>query len=238
LHSKELDRDIANIVRYLQGRLHGRKISSILDLGCGTGRLLSELASAFGSEAIGFDLSEEMIKEAKRSYANAEYFVSDMSNFQLERQFDLVICTNDAINYLTPFKRKHFFYCVASHMLNNAMCYIDFDTATDIIQCWDGQLNIDEGNGWRLKRSNRFDQAACVGIETHEWSLLSDENPSQYIEEHMLYPILPNDLLANANEEGLSLVEWVEPSEKTVTTLPLNDYLRLGILLCRGNLNA
>lgn len=44
--------------------LHGHRISSIIDLGCGTGRFTGALAQRFSADVIGIDPSEKMLAQA------------------------------------------------------------------------------------------------------------------------------------------------------------------------------
>lgn len=74
----------------------------VLDLACGTGKLVLELAKA-GHIVHGVDLSPEMIKIAKEKTAdlsNVSFGVQNMTEFKVTDKFDLVTCTFDSINYL------------------------------------------------------------------------------------------------------------------------------------------
>jgi SAM-dependent methyltransferase len=72
-----------------------------LDLACGTGKSTAPLL-ARGYSVIACDISEGMIREARRKYpAQADRFqVADMRALPDFGRFDLVICLDDAINYL------------------------------------------------------------------------------------------------------------------------------------------
>lgn len=62
---------------------------TILDLGCGTGRLTAQL-SDFGSKVIGVDSSENMIDKAKEQFADIEFMVCDALELPFENEFDVV----------------------------------------------------------------------------------------------------------------------------------------------------
>jgi SAM-dependent methyltransferase len=70
---------------------------SVLDFGCGVGRVVLPFAAAPGvTTAVGLDVAPAMLEEARRNQseqgiANAEFLVSDLSLSAInERQFDLV----------------------------------------------------------------------------------------------------------------------------------------------------
>ena len=65
------------------------KNQSILDLGCGTGTLTSQL-SDFADTVVGADNSASMIAKAKEQYAEMEFVVCDALALPFEEQFDVV----------------------------------------------------------------------------------------------------------------------------------------------------
>jgi SAM-dependent methyltransferase len=84
--------------RALRLGLAGRRL---LDIGCGTGKSFAPLL-ARGYEVTGFDLSPEMVDEARRKFGALveDLFVADMRDLPALGEFDLVTCIDDAINYL------------------------------------------------------------------------------------------------------------------------------------------
>jgi SAM-dependent methyltransferase len=91
-----------NHVRYVLGTCRKAlapdfKPHSVLDFGCGVGRVVLPFAIEPGvATAVGLDVAPAMLEEAKRNQneqgiANAEFLVSDLSLSAIEgRQFDLV----------------------------------------------------------------------------------------------------------------------------------------------------
>jgi len=77
----------------------------VLDVGCGSGRALNELAAAFPeSRFTGYDLSHEAIGAARteareRRLANVAFEVRDVADLRADADFDLVTAF-DAIHYL------------------------------------------------------------------------------------------------------------------------------------------
>ncbi|MDY2922323.1 MAG: methyltransferase domain-containing protein [Eubacterium sp.] len=65
------------------------KSQSILDLGCGTGTLTSQLLN-FADTVIGADSSASMIAKAKEQYVEMEFVVCDALALPFEEQFDVV----------------------------------------------------------------------------------------------------------------------------------------------------
>ena len=74
--------------------------SSILELGCGNGHLLSSLNPKYG---LGIDFSKKLISEAKKKYLNLDFIEADIenlpSNISKKGPFDFIIIS-DTIGYL------------------------------------------------------------------------------------------------------------------------------------------
>jgi SAM-dependent methyltransferase len=78
--------------------LRGRRA---LDLACGTGKSTMPLLSR-GYSVLACDISEGMVREARRKYPEhaAAFQIADMRSLPALGEFDLVLCLDDAVNYL------------------------------------------------------------------------------------------------------------------------------------------
>ena len=80
-------------------RDHGLSGRRVLDLGCGTGAALQPLLER-GYEVAGCDLSPSMIAVAGARHPGVDLHVADMRTLPDLGPFDLVLCLDDAVNYL------------------------------------------------------------------------------------------------------------------------------------------
>lgn len=71
----------------------------VLDAGCGTGRVATELARR-GFDCVGVDLSESMLAEARAAAPELEWVQADLTTFDLDRTFDLVVAAGNVIPLL------------------------------------------------------------------------------------------------------------------------------------------
>jgi trans-aconitate methyltransferase len=80
-------------------RLHGDE--SILDLGCGDGRLTAKLATQVPQGmVVGLDASQGMIEAAKKHETqNLKFELQDVNSFRLDRSFDLIF-SNAALHWI------------------------------------------------------------------------------------------------------------------------------------------
>ena len=63
---------------------------SVLDAGCGTGRVAIELAR-HGIEVVGVDVSSSMVAEARRRDPSIEFIEHDLATLDLARTFEIVL---------------------------------------------------------------------------------------------------------------------------------------------------
>lgn len=79
------------------------KTGNLLDLACGEGSFALEMAK-MGWNVAGIDQSEEMLRLARHRATTAgleiDFRQQDMRNFETDRQYDLVTCWFDSLNYL------------------------------------------------------------------------------------------------------------------------------------------
>ncbi len=74
---------------------------SVLDAGCGTGRVARELA-ARGVDAVGVDAEPSMIAEAQRCAPELTWIVSDLAALDLGRTFDMVVMAGNVPLFTMP----------------------------------------------------------------------------------------------------------------------------------------
>lgn len=65
--------------------------SSVIEIGCGTGELLSAVKPSRG---VGIDFSQEMIKIARNKFPHLEFRVEDAEELKIEEKFDYVILSD------------------------------------------------------------------------------------------------------------------------------------------------
>jgi SAM-dependent methyltransferase len=79
---------------------HGLELGKMLDVGCGTGRAFAPMLRR-GWEVTGCDISPAMLEVARGEHGDrVELAAVDMRELPVFGEFDLVLCMNDAINYL------------------------------------------------------------------------------------------------------------------------------------------
>jgi len=75
--------------------------ASVLDAGCGTGRVGRELARR-GMDVVGVDLDPEMLAQARRRAPNVDWRLADLVTADLGRSFDAVVMAGNVMIFLAP----------------------------------------------------------------------------------------------------------------------------------------
>ena len=74
---------------------------SVLDAGCGTGRVAIELA-ARGLDTAGTDINAEMLAEARAKAPDIVWTQTDLAELELDRTFDVVVLAGNVILFVDP----------------------------------------------------------------------------------------------------------------------------------------
>lgn len=104
-------------------KLAGRANGPLLELGCGTGRVLLPLLHA-GFQVAGLDNDRDMLYFLRQRLAElpaenagrAELIQADMCDFALERRFGLVLLPCNTLSTLEAAARGRMLSCVAAHL--------------------------------------------------------------------------------------------------------------------------
>ncbi|MPZ49842.1 MAG: methyltransferase domain-containing protein [Dehalococcoidia bacterium] len=102
---------------------------SVLELGCGTGRVTIPIAEA-GAEVVGLDGSPAMLEIARRKAPNSDnprWVQADMRDFDLGRQFGLAIIPfRSFLHLLTPEDQLSCLGHVHTHLLADGRLALNF----------------------------------------------------------------------------------------------------------------
>ena len=101
-------------------------ISSVLDLGCGSGMHLSFFAPE--TLKVGVDFSSSMLdKASKLNLSNSEFTLSKIQNFKSSTKFDLVFSLFHVISYqITDRQLRDTFIAIENSLSKNGIAIFDF----------------------------------------------------------------------------------------------------------------
>lgn len=103
---------------------------SVLDAGCGTGRVAIELARR-GIEAVGVDLDPAMLSAARRKAPDLEWVAGDLATVDLNRRFDVVVAAGNVMIFLTPGSEAAVVSNLARHLEPGGLLVAGFQLSDD-----------------------------------------------------------------------------------------------------------
>lgn len=127
----DLNPDTPADIPFYRERVPGPE-AHVLELGCGTGRVLAPLAEGCGY-IHGLDCSEAMIAECRRKLAiagiaptKARVGVRDITNFTLDQTFDVIIAPYRVLQNLeTDAAVNGLFRCIRRHLKPGGSCILN-----------------------------------------------------------------------------------------------------------------
>lgn len=108
----------------------------VLDLSCGTGRIVIPL-SQYGLECVGLDSSAAMLDYARRKVQGfpVKFILGDMRFFDLKSEFDLIILSGSSFQALLDVaEQERALACVRAHLSDEGVFILQMRTLTKDLQ--------------------------------------------------------------------------------------------------------
>lgn len=97
---------------------------TILDIGCGTAEHHKYLKKEF--QVDGLDINEGFVKLAKAKNPDGAYHVADMTGFELDKKYDVLICLFSSIGYVkTLEKLSSALKCFDQHLVPEGLVIVE-----------------------------------------------------------------------------------------------------------------
>jgi SAM-dependent methyltransferase len=130
--------------------------ASVLDAGCGTGRVARELARR-GVAVVGVDADTSMVATARRLSPDLDWRVADLCGFDLGRTFDVVVMAGNVPLFTPPGTQRHLVAGCARHVEPGGLLIAGFslDRGYDLAR-YDGDCVVA-----RLELAERWATWSC-----------------------------------------------------------------------------
>ena len=102
--------------------------ASVLDAGCGTGRVGRELASR-GMDVVGVDIDAEMLATARRTAPDTSWHLADLATVELARSFDAIVMAGNVMIFLAPGSERAVVENMARHLREDGLLVAGFQMA-------------------------------------------------------------------------------------------------------------
>lgn len=187
---------------------------SILDLGCGTGRLAARLAE--GRSVFGVDPAAAMLEIARdRPGGDGVTWVqADARSVRLERQFDLVVLTGHAFQvFLTDGDQRAVLSTIAAHLALEGRFV--FDTRNPVAEEWrewapeHSKRRFEAPGLGAVEAWNEAAHDAATGIVTYQTHYRIVESGRRYSASSDIRFTDRKPLAAMLHDAGLKVDEWL-----------------------------
>ena len=172
-----------------------KKGDKILDLACGTATLVTML-NMKGYDAEGLDLSETILEIAKEkqkvNHQNFNLYHADMTNFKIDKKYDMITCFFDSVNFLNnKTKIKQLFSSVKNHLNDKGYFICDIFSKALLLEYENNDLDEDYVT-FRLKWTTKKTNPTTI---KHTIKLIEDDE--EIVETYNEYYYEIKDLLNN-----------------------------------------
>ncbi len=215
--------DPTETVALLQGliREFNPDAKCILELACGTGAVLKGFREKY--QLAGLDLSEGMLDVARRNVPEATFYHGDMSSFNLQASFDVILCVFDSINHLAEFSQwQGLFKQAHAHLTTAGLLIFDINTLVKLQRLSQSPARVQEFDGSFLimKITDNRNQM-------YNWSLRVFESigDNHYLlhEENILETSFEKERIEGAVKEYFEVKRVFDPANKSVS--PVSERL-------------
>ena len=207
----------------LCGRLFDRYLdeppSSILDIGCGTGRDLAVL-SRDCPDCVGIDANPEMIQYARARHAQVHFQVGDMRSVRLGRTFDAILCLGSTLMYAHTNRDVHStLQTFEAHAHDGSLLVLDIRNAIGFLP---GGCVFNERTQQEVKSAgfaaetvsvHSFDRRNQRMIRERTWSIPGEPPVEDYCEYRLFFPAELEHLLAERQFRVLGMFDNKELQE-------------------------
>ena len=100
-------------------------VRSVLDAGCGTGRVARELARR-GLEVVGVDVDRSMLEVARRKAPRLDWRLDDLATVDLGRTFEAVVMAGNVMLFVVPGAEAAVVSNLARHLVPDGLLVAGF----------------------------------------------------------------------------------------------------------------
>jgi len=175
---------------------YGKRISRVVDGGCGTGSLIVYLEE-LGYKAFGFDLSLAMVRKAKQKKPG-RFWQCDLRDISLSGGCDAFLCLYDSLHYLDLYEILDLFKQVRSILTERGLFIFDVVTEKHVRKYWGRYSERNQSDGRIFFRKSWYNRKKKVQNTLFH---VFNKTESKVYKEHHCQKIYTLDELTQAAEK-------------------------------------
>jgi SAM-dependent methyltransferase len=143
---------------------------SVLDAGCGTGRVARELV-ARGLEVVGVDIDPGMLATARRKAPDLDWHLGDLASVDLGRTFDAVLLAGNVMLFLAPGTEGAVVANLARHLSAGGLLIAGFQLAPGYLELSDYDAHATAAGLTLAERWSTWDQDPWDSLDNYAVSV-------------------------------------------------------------------
>jgi ubiquinone/menaquinone biosynthesis C-methylase UbiE len=201
---KDYEAESASIAALVRAEHPGAQ--TILDIACGTGEHAKHLRYQHGFDVTGLDLDPGLLSIARGKLPEAQFYQADMSAFELDRRFDVVLSLFSSIGYLQSLDRVvAALRCFCHHVTPGGVIVVEPWFAPGVLQEGKGPTKQGETHGVRIERASHTTIAGRTSRLVFDYRIEEGEGVRDVQEVHELGLFTPSEMLESFRAAGLSV---------------------------------
>jgi len=145
--------------------------ATVLDAGCGTGRVALELARR-GVDAVGTDIDVQMLSVARTNGPEIDWVESDLAALDLDREFDVVVMAGNIVLFVHPGTESAVVAGAARHVAPGGRLIAGFSLQRGVTvsdwEAWMAAAGLSEFERYSTWNGDPFDSASHYLVSVAE----------------------------------------------------------------------
>ncbi len=195
----------------------------LLDVGCGTGTHIMHLKEKY--QAMGFDISEEMLAVAREKCPDINFVQGNMISMELDQVFDVIICLFGSITYLTTIQELQLaIRSFSKYTSNGGVIVLEPLFTEETVRDKSMGLNCLNLPDIKIARSNVGQRKGNIMYLNFHFLVSTQEHGTEHFIDPSPMGIFSRHIYQNLMEENGFHVEFIEPGfDKEVLILGVKE---------------
>lgn len=144
---------------------------SVLDAGCGMGRVAIELARR-GIETVGVDVDPDLLARARADAPELEWELADLTELRLDRPFDVVVAAGNVIGFVEESRRSEAVTRCAAHVAPGGRLIVGYQLrrgwpSVDEYERWCVDAGLEPEERWSTWAGDPFVTGSTYLVSVH-----------------------------------------------------------------------
>lgn len=176
----------------------------LLEAACGTGTYMELLIDRFNVE--GFDLSSQQVEGAKTKLPGVKIEVADMTEFDMGKQYDAVICLFSSIGYVqTPEKLDMAIGAFGRHIKPGGVLIVEPWLPKEVFKPGHVSIDTNQNDSMAVSRIGITSVEGNISVLSMHHMVGTAEGVEHFVEEHKLGLFSDQDFTNAYKKAGLDI---------------------------------